>query len=334
MATVQRHVLDRRSFRTKVGQRIHTTHGDYLLRGLLGTGAAGVVRKAGRLSDGRIVAIKFLAPDPKYISVSAFDDVAGRFKREGLRGAALEHEGLVRIHHYEENTGGRAFRASSVLNPFIVMDYVRGGTLEGMLQKLADRTGHGMNITPTSLSIAVAIARGLEYLHTNRIVHRDVKPANVFVSRITDDGPPAIVRLGDFGVTKWGDFLAALRTGTLTVSHHVGLGTMKYMAPEQAFNPRLVTAQADIFSFGVLLFELFTGTIQSTPLHVFSISTTASQRGAVAAKLHALGLTCRGLEEPIMEFVLSMLTVRPESRPKTANVAGTLNYYLDRVSGA
>jgi serine/threonine protein kinase len=90
----------------KVGQRFRIAGREYVMAGALGDGAAGLVRKATRTADGTTVAVKLLAPDPKYIDEAAFDDVAGRFKREGERGVRLRHPHLVAIEAYSDNTDG------------------------------------------------------------------------------------------------------------------------------------------------------------------------------------------------------------------------------------
>src|SRR5262245_57060078 len=97
------HPLSRRHCKPVFGQKFSANGQDYLLAGKLGNGAAGLVRRVRLQRDGTEFAIKFLAPDPKYIDIAAFDDVAARFKREGCRGPQLEHPGLVEVRAYVEN---------------------------------------------------------------------------------------------------------------------------------------------------------------------------------------------------------------------------------------
>jgi serine/threonine protein kinase len=106
------HSIARHKCRSKRDQQFTAAGRKYKFRGLLGNGAVGVVRKAEDLGSGKVVAVKLLAPDPKYIDVKAFGDVEQRFKREGQRGAHLRDEHLVEIIAYEENLNG-----SSFLNP-------------------------------------------------------------------------------------------------------------------------------------------------------------------------------------------------------------------------
>jgi eukaryotic-like serine/threonine-protein kinase len=107
------------------------------------------------------------------------------------------------------------------------------------------------------LSIAACIAQALQYLHQKKLVHRDVKPANIFIPESSGAGLQPLAKLGDFGIMKWGDFQASISTGTLTVTSQQGLGTLKYMSPEQAIAPpREVTVRSDIYSFGIALFRI------------------------------------------------------------------------------
>jgi serine/threonine protein kinase len=127
---------------------------EYELLGKIGDGAVGLVRKARDRKSNRVVAVKFLAPDPKYIDVQAFDEVAGRFKREGIRGAALTHDHLIKILAYEDNTGGECFRRKGMGNPFIVMEFVRGRTAESLIKSLGRPAEGGVHITVQTLTIA------------------------------------------------------------------------------------------------------------------------------------------------------------------------------------
>src|SRR5690606_31451851 len=114
--------------------------------------------------------------------------------------------------------------------------------------------------------------------------------ANIFLSSTLTNVVPTSVKLGDFGVTKWGDFLAAVATGSLTLTSQQGLGTLKYMSPEQSIRPKQVTVRSDIFSFGVTLFELLAGKILPSPHHIFEIMAARQSRATTQAKLNALGV--------------------------------------------
>jgi serine/threonine protein kinase len=326
------HELSRSLCKTVAGQILHAGGVKYELLGKIGDGAAGIVRKAKSVSTGRIVAIKFLAPDPKYIDPSAFDEVQQRFEREGRRAQGLDHDNLVKIIAYEDNANGANFERGRVKNPFIVMEYVRGKTLESLIRHLAEqKTGH-IYVGNQTLAIAAAVCRALTYLHEYKIVHRDVKPANVFLSSSALNRIPSVIKLGDFGVTKWGDFRAAFATGTLTASHQQGLGTIKYMSPEQAVRPKDVTVRSDMFSLGITLFELFTGQILPSPHHIFEIMSARSSRGNVVGKLYEMGIKCAfGAESNLFELILDMFLTNPKSRPSSEKACGVLKAMLTSV---
>lgn len=327
------HRLARSLCRPKSGQHFRAGTKEYELLGMIGDGAVGLVRKARDVTSEKLVAVKFLAPDPKYIDVEAFDEVAQRFRREGVRGAGLDHENLVKVVAYEDNSEGECFKSRSVKNPFIIMEFIRGSTLESLVRKLPQSQAGNVHITQQTLHIGACIARALQYLHDRKVTHRDVKPANVFVSTTAVGTVPTVVKLDDFGVTKWGDFLAAVSSGTLTATRQEGLGTLKYMSPEQAVRPKDVTVRSDIFSLGITLFEMFTGSILPSPHHVFEIMGARTSRSSITGKLYSLGVSCTSTgEEGLFELILDMFLVGPSGRPASRQVSGRLEYYLDRVS--
>ena len=138
--------LARSKCHPRKGQRFTADGSKYEFLGALGDGAVGLVRKARDLASGRIVAVKVLAPDPKYIDIAAFDDVAQRFRREGTRGANLRDDNLVEIIAYEDNEDGSCFGGGGLKNPFIIMEYVRGGT--GFVLSTRSSTYNATDIVP------------------------------------------------------------------------------------------------------------------------------------------------------------------------------------------
>lgn len=326
------HKMARYRCRPHAGQRFTADGRLYEFAGKIGDGAVGLVRKATDLKTDAIVAVKVLAPNPKYIDPAAFDDVEQRFKREGSRGAHLRDESLVEIIAYEDNLQGSCFEKARVKNPFIVMEFVKGRTLESLIRRLAASSTPGQtHITKQTLTIAHRITRALVYLHERKLVHRDVKPANVFLSSATPESIPSLVKLGDFGVTKWGDFLATAASGTLTTTMQQGLGTLKYMSPEQAVRPKDVNVRSDMFSLGVTLYELFTGQILQSPHHIFEIMSARMSRDGTMAKLISLGVRCPYEQAGVFDIILDMFLAAPKSRPTSATVAGRLEYLLERL---
>jgi len=284
-----------------------------------------VVRRATRDSDGSEVAIKFLAPDPKYIEEGSFDDVAARFRHEGKRGAGLNHPRLVKVIGYAENTNGENFEKDGPSNPFIVMEYVSGRTLESELRASDTANAGRFEVSRDRLFIAIQLADALGYIHKHRLVHRDVKPANIFLTGRTKRGDLPRIKLGDFGIVKWGDFHAALATGTLTTTHQQGLGTLKYMSPEQAIRPKDVTVKSDIFSLGITLYEIFTGSILSSPHHVFQVMNARLSRGSTSVRFMELGHHIGPSDEFLCSKLLDCFLRGVDGRPKINDLLNSLS---------
>lgn len=319
------HPLSREFCRPMAGQKFTVLGHEYTLGGSLGDGAAGLVRKATGDDRGEY-AVKFVAPDPKYIEESSFDDVAARFKREGERGAHLRHPHLVRIYSYCQNDDGSAFESDDPKNPFLLMEQIKGKTLESFIKKRQK----AFDITRRRLNIAIQVTSALSEIHRNRLIHRDVKPANIFLVAKLQSSVIPTIKLGDFGIVKWGDFHSSLTTGVLTATNQKGLGTMKYMAPEQALSPRDVTVKADIFSLGITLFELFSGQILATPYHVFEIINARQARGTTFSRYIALGLNLQNRDEHIAELLLDLMRRGVTQRPSIQQLLGNLETEYER----
>jgi Tol biopolymer transport system component len=217
-----------------VGQRF----GSHEVAGLIGAGGMGQVFRARDTRLGRDVALKVL-PD-----VLAQDpERAARFEREAQVLASLNHPNIASLYGLEEHGGRRA----------LVMELVEGPTL-------AERIAAGPLDPPETLGIALQVAEALEEAHDKGIVHRDLKPANV---KVTADGK---VKVLDFGLAKAleGDSTASgspANSPTLSIAATragVILGTAGYMSPEQA-RGSAADRRADIWAFGVLLYEMLTG---------------------------------------------------------------------------
>jgi len=307
---------------------------EYVIGGMLGDGAIGVVRKAREKSSGTERVIKLLAPDSKYIESASIDDISVRFKREGMRGQELDHENLIEVLAYEENVRGSSFVTGNDVGrkpqvPFIVMDHGGNQTLDGYIKRAKrDVPKKSLNISEETLSIAYEVSKAIVYLHRRRLIHRDIKPANIF---LTKSKPPR-VRLGDFGIVKWSDLKAAVATGTLTVSGQQGLGTLKYMPPEQSTNPKDVTVKSDMWSLGLTLWELFTNQVLPDYHFVYQLREVRMERSNLLGRMYKLGLgtTIASYVElhTLMDSILDSF-LGQSSRPTSVRLSGMLKTALE-----
>ncbi|MST63559.1 Stk1 family PASTA domain-containing Ser/Thr kinase [Schaalia hyovaginalis] len=209
--------------------------GRYEIRSLIGRGGMAEVHLGFDTRLSRIVAIKMLRSDLARDSV-----FQARFRREAQSAASLNHPNIVAVYDTgEEMVLGPDGRGISV--PYIVMEYVEGHTVKDLLS----------DGTPVPINEAVSIVSGvlsaLEYSHSQHLVHRDIKPGNIM---LTADGK---VKVMDFGIARALSDSQATMTQTNAV-----VGTAQYLSPEQARGEQ-VDARSDLYSTGVVLFELLTG---------------------------------------------------------------------------
>jgi eukaryotic-like serine/threonine-protein kinase len=225
-----------------------------------------------------------------------------RFYNEARAIAALEHPGTVKLFDIGRAGDGRAY---------VVMELLRGETL---------RTRIGSRGVPlaSALSFAVQISSAMAAAHQKGIVHRDLKPENVFIVRDPDVGSGERVKILDFGIAKRTRIGGTpgpeiTRTGML-------VGTPSYMAPEQCRGDEQIDARADIYSFGILLYEMLSGVLP------FS---SANTEEIIAQQLYCaprpLAQLARGTPQPVIEVVDRCLAKAPADRfPSMAEVGAAL----------
>ncbi|HMK08324.1 MAG TPA: protein kinase, partial [Anaerolineales bacterium] len=211
--------------------------GPYRIIEQLGQGGMATVYKAYHAALDRYVAIKVLHPaflqDPNFLK---------RFQREAKAVARLEHPNIVPVYDFAEHNG----------QPYLVMKYIEGDTLKARLRSASLPIAEGLRIVE-------ATGAALSYAHRRGVLHRDIKPSNILLS------PDGSITLADFGLARMGE------AGESTLSADVMLGTPQYISPEQARGEKSLDAGTDIYSFGVVLYEMVVGQVPFNADTPFSI---------------------------------------------------------------
>jgi serine/threonine-protein kinase len=250
--------------------------GRYEILGELGRGGMGVVYRARDTRLDRVVALKRL-PD----HLRKEERFVEMLLREARSAARLNHRNIVTVYDVDHEDGSW----------FITMELLEGGSLAEIVRS------RGRMTTRAALWVAEQALAGLGYAHARGVIHRDVKPANLFVTR------DKTLKLMDFGLARIAE--EARRKKTL-----IG-GTPDYMAPEQATG-QPVDARADLYALGATLFELLTGTVpfaDGDPLPQHRDAPPPDPRDRVA-----------DIPEPLAALVLALLAKQPDARPASAEI--------------
>src|SRR5215210_1358394 len=202
----------------------------YRVLAKIGEGAAGVVYKADDLSLGRGVALKFITPEQSWDATAML-----RFQHEARMASSLNHPNICTVYEIGEHERSQ----------FIAMELLEGHTLSHAI------AGKPLTI-PDLLSIGIQICDALEAAHAENVIHRDLKPANVFVTTKNQ------VKILDFALAQFNPARAAVEPQSVKVWGASAAGTAPYMSPEQ-INRGPIDTRSDLFSVGIILYEMATG---------------------------------------------------------------------------
>lgn len=284
---------------------LHDILPNYEVLDFIGRGGMGMVFKARQMALDRIVAVKLLS-----VQVGQGDmDFAARFKVEAQAMARLSHPGIVPVHDFGTTSDGQLF---------YVMEFVEGTDLAKRIER------EGKLPVEESLRIALAVCDALACAHAEGVVHRDIKPSNILISH---DGK---VKVADFGLAK----IDAPETASLTLSGTT-MGSHGYAAPEVFSKASTADHRADIYSLGVLLYQMLTGDL---PRGMFKLP--SQKVPGLDTRLDAI--VCQAMEEDREERQQSVAEMReelnavhspcPERLPETAASNGTLGKITPQVA--
>jgi serine/threonine-protein kinase len=247
----------------------------------IGRGGMGTVYKSRQLSMDRVVALKVL--NDRY---SKDENFIERFIREARSAGRLSHPNVIHVHDVSESDGVHYF----------TMEYVDGTTVKRLLKK------KGQLDVDKALDVALQAAKALEYAHENSIVHRDIKPDNLMITR---DG---VVKLADLGIAKTFD-----EGVDESAKQRRVFGTPHYMAPEQALG-KDIDARADIYSLGATFYHMLTG---STPFQGPTV--TDVLKAHIQSSLPPVQEKVPGVPDSVVFILERMMAKKPEKRYESMN---------------
>lgn len=244
--------------------------GKYKILKKIGEGGMATVYKGLQVSLNRPVAIKVLSK-----KVSGNSEIVDRFNRESLIIAHLTHSNIIHVID-------RGITAKGM--PYFIMDFVERTDLA----KIIEEGSYNIN---QKLNVIIQVCKALSYAHKNGVIHRDIKPANILIDSEEN------VLVADFGIAQFYD----KETGDEQLTREgVALGTLAYMSPEQKTSFRTITASSDLYSLGVMMYELFTN---SKPLGRFKSPSEVNPE----------------IPEPLSELILKCLEPEPSDRFSSAD---------------
>ncbi|MDP1826383.1 MAG: protein kinase [Archangium sp.] len=275
---------------------------------LLAAGGMGLVYEAMHPAIGRRAAVKVLKPE-----VAADAEWTKRFLSEARALGAIKHRNLIEVLNFGKTPDGREF---------LMMEFLDGEPLDAYIRRL------GQLAPAVALGIADQILNGLAEAHKKGVVHRDLKPANVYLLR--EHNGELLVKVLDFGLARQEPI--ALIDGAVNLPRRddgasLLAGTPEYIAPEQAQGQK-VEGSADLYSLGVMLFEMVSGQL---PFEADTV--VALLQKHVSDRPPKLSSVMNNVPEGLEEFIDSLLVKEPERRPSSADAARvTVQRLLKRLS--
>lgn len=258
--------------------------GRYCILNVIGIGGMSIVYRAKDLKTGKIVALKVLKDE-----YQKNEEFVRRFRHEAMAAAQMSHPNIVKLFSVEDD-GERQY---------LVMEYVEGRTLKEVIEQ------EGRLKSTRAVAYVIKILAALDHAHKNNIIHRDIKPQNILVD------PDDNIKVADFGIAR----LVNSSTGTLSDSNSV-LGSVHYVSPEQA-NGEPVDTKSDLYSVGIVLYEMLTGTVPfdgETPVAI-----ALKQVQELPRSMRTLFRDIpRGLDEVVMKALEKSPQMRYESAAEMA----------------
>jgi serine/threonine protein kinase len=264
--------------------------GKYRIVRLIGEGGMGQVYEAEHATVGRRFAVKFLRPH-----LASNEEALARFRREARAAGALDSEHIATVTDFDVAADG---------SPFLVMEYLEGRSLGQLLAE------EGPLPVPRAAGALLQVCRGLEVAHAAGILHRDLKPDNLFVVRRADGSER--VKILDFGIAK-----LMYSAEPLPIQTGGAIGTPFYMAPEQARGDKAVDERIDVYALGVILYELLSGEKPHPGDCGNAVLAHVLTKSAVP-----LDTVRSGLPPPLVELVHRALAFEPRDRPPTVKALG------------
>ncbi|HTV24593.1 MAG TPA: serine/threonine-protein kinase [Polyangiaceae bacterium] len=268
----------------------------------IGAGGMGVVYKAQHIELGTWVAIKVIRPD-----IAQNSSLWRRFAREARALAALHNKHVVRVHDAGTLPSGLRY---------LVMELLDGTDLRRWLSE------YGMMPVPEAVDYALQVCSALGDAHRLHIIHRDIKPENIFLARFRASEPT--IKLLDFGVARFLD-----DAGQLTVPAR-GMGSPRYLSPEQLQNPGSADQRSDLWGVGLLLYELISGL---SPFH--EMNTAQVCLTIVQGPIPSIDIRCPNLPPALSAAIMRCLEIDPARRFQSADeLIAALEPFSSRHIGA